>query len=166
MSLPVPARFHLTLNNETETRRFGEYLAGWLQAGDVIGLCGDLGSGKTRLVKAVASQLGADPETVNSPTFSLIQEYSGRLRIRHCDTYRLRHPDEFADLGLDELFAEDGVCFVEWADRVRNDLPRSRLEIAFTATGPSTRQLVIEGSGRRGRELCLQLQGFNPVSPG
>ncbi len=155
---PPAAQFDLLLHHESETERLGKVLAQWLLPGDAVALMGDLGAGKTRLVQALAAGLGAPPEEVNSPTFTLIQEYAGRFPLRHCDAYRLRRPEEFADLGLDELFAEDGVALIEWADRVLGYLPRERLEIRLTAVGLTSRQAEICGLGQRGRALVESLR--------
>src|SRR6266576_4059012 len=98
---------------------FGQRLAGLLFPGAVVALIGQLGAGKTHLVRAIAEGLGiADSRVVSSPTFVLIQEYEARLPIYHFDAYRLRTEVEFIDLGIHEYFEGNGVCLVEWADRV------------------------------------------------
>src|SRR5690606_3461110 len=109
--------------------------------------------GKTRLTQGLACGLGIPVDEVTSPTFTLIQEYSGRLTVRHCDVYRLRHPGEFADLGLDELFARDGVAIIEWADRVADELPRDRLDIRIEVTGELERQVVLTARGKASQRL-------------
>ena len=101
---------------EEETAAVGERLAGSLHAGDVVLLYGELGAGKTAFVRGLAGGIGARPENVSSPTFTLIQEYRGRLTLYHVDLYRLE-PAEVDDLGLDELVVGDGVVAVEWAER-------------------------------------------------
>jgi tRNA threonylcarbamoyladenosine biosynthesis protein TsaE len=146
-----------TWRSETDTDAAGLALALLLQPGDVIALVGDLGAGKTRFVQAVAKGLGVPDEIVHSPTFTLIHEYPGRFPLRHCDAYRLKNPEEFADLGLDELFGEDGVAFVEWADRVAEDLPRDHLRIELTVAGESTRQVRFIATGRRSADIVRQL---------
>jgi len=143
--------------SEAQTRDAGQQIAGSLHAGDVIALIGNLGAGKTRFVKAVAEAFGVPLDEVNSPTFTLIQEYEGRVLIRHCDTYRLRNPDEFADLGLDELFAPDGIALVEWADRVEEYLPRDRLTIRITIDSPTARTIEVSATGRRSRQIVSEL---------
>src|SRR5215472_8776139 len=98
---------------------FGRRLAELLFPGAVVALVGPLGAGKTHLVRALAEGLGiADSRVVSSPTFVLIQEYDARLPIYHFDAYRLKNPAEFANLGIEEYFAAEGVCLIEWADRV------------------------------------------------
>jgi tRNA threonylcarbamoyladenosine biosynthesis protein TsaE len=118
--------------------------------GAVIALVGELGAGKTFLVRAIAEGLGMrDSRVVSSPTFVLIQEYQARLPIYHFDTYRLRTAEEFADLGVHEYFAGDGVCLIEWADRVESVLPAEHLRIHLETTGPTSRRLTIEARGQR-----------------
>ncbi len=155
--LPVNPIWEQTWASETETDHAGQKLAALLQPGDVVALVGDLGAGKTRFVQAVAKGLGVSDELVHSPTFTLIHEYPGRFPLRHCDAYRLRQPEEFADLGLDELFGEDGVAFVEWADRVTADLPRDHLTVELAVAGASTRRAKFTATGRRSSEIVRQL---------
>lgn len=143
--------------SETETGDAARQIALYLDAGDTVALIGDLGAGKTRFVKAVCEALGVPADDVNSPTFTLIQEYQGRVFIRHCDSYRLRSAEEFADLGLDELFAADGVTLVEWADRVEEYLPRDRLEVRLTIDSPTARTLEVCGKGTRSRRILSRL---------
>ena len=139
--------------SEAETTDAGHQIAKELRAGDVVALIGDLGAGKTRLVKAVAEAWGVSRDDVNSPTFTLIQEYAGRLPIRHCDTYRLRNAEEFADLGLDELFASDGIALVEWSDRVEEYLPRDRLQVRISIDSLTGRTMEVSATGPRSREI-------------
>lgn len=139
------------------TRAIGESIARALVPGDVITLTGNLGAGKTQFVKSVASALGVPLDEVNSPTFTLIQEYEGQHLIRHCDTYRLRNAEEFADLGLDELFAADGIAFVEWADRVVPYLPLDRLDIRIEILSPTEREFVVMATGKRSRQILNTL---------
>jgi tRNA threonylcarbamoyladenosine biosynthesis protein TsaE len=140
----------------TETATFGQRLASHLFPGAVVALIGTLGAGKTHLVRAIAAGLGiANPDVVNSPTFVLIQEYQARLPIYHFDAYRLASEREFADLGVHEYFAGDGVCLVEWADKVPTCLPKERLEIRITITGEETRRFEIVGIGSSYESLLV-----------
>src|SRR5271155_2724089 len=126
----------IDVRNRAETDAFGHRLAQQLFPGAVVALIGTLGAGKTYLARAIAAGLGiANPDVVNSPTFVLIQEYQARLPIYHFDAYRLPSEREFADLGVHEYFAGDGVCLIEWADKVPTCLPNERLEIRITITG-------------------------------
>src|SRR5438874_4494668 len=106
------------------TMAFGHRLASLLFPGAVVALVGPLGAGKTQLVRAIAEGLDiADSRVVSSPTFVLIQEYDARLPIYHFDVYRLHGESEFDELGAHEYFGGDGVCLVEWADRVPRSMP-------------------------------------------
>lgn len=151
--------------NEAETDRLGGLLATVVEPGLVIGLIGQLGAGKTRLVRATATALGADPTSVNSPTFVLIQEYDSRIPVYHFDTYRLRDVSAFADLGVEEYFGGDGVCFVEWADRVESVLPRDRLQIEVTVVGPIARRLRITATGRYSQKVLSRLDSAISALP-
>lgn len=113
----------LLLVNEAATERLGAAIAAQVSPGVVIGLTGPLGAGKTRLVKAIARNLGVPEGAVSSPTFVLVHEYSGGLPVFHFDAYRLGDAAEFEALGAYEYFQAGGVCLVEWADRVAPCLP-------------------------------------------
>src|SRR5579885_705120 len=132
----MPASLVLDVPDLAGTMALGHRLGARLFPGSVIGLIGPLGAGKTHFVRAVAEGLGMkDSRVVSSPTFVLIQEYRARLPVYHFDAYRLKTAAEFADLGVHEYFANDGVCLVEWADRVTDLLPAERLEIFVAITG-------------------------------
>ena len=150
--------FEFHTNSESDTDALGTTLASALEAGLVIGLIGPLGAGKTRLVRATATALGADPTSVSSPTFVLIQEYDSRIPVYHFDTYRLRDVSAFADLGVEEYFGGDGVCFVEWADRVASVLPRDRLQIEIAVVGPSARRLRVTATGQLSQQVLIRWQ--------
>jgi tRNA threonylcarbamoyladenosine biosynthesis protein TsaE len=142
------------------TTAFGRRLADLLFPGAVVALIGPLGAGKTHLVRAVAEGLGVrDGRAVSSPTFVLIQEYAARLPVYHFDAYRLRGPAEFAELGAQEYFDGNGVCLVEWADRVETCLPPEHLRITLAVTGETSRRLTAEGRGERYAELVGRLEG-------
>src|SRR6516162_2980771 len=114
----------LEFPDPTATEAFGHRLGARLFPGAVVALTGPLGAGKTLLIRAIAEGLQVvDSRVVSSPTFVLIQEYYGRMPIYHFDAYRLKAVPEFADLGVHEYFAGEGVCLVEWADRVMELLP-------------------------------------------
>jgi tRNA threonylcarbamoyladenosine biosynthesis protein TsaE len=138
------------LPNLAATEAFGRELASRLFPGAVLALVGPLGAGKTHLVRAIAEGLGiSDSRLVSSPTFVLLQEYPARLPIYHFDAYRLRSEAEFADLGVHEYFEGEGVCLVEWADRVIGCLPAEHLSITLAVTGETARQARVEGIGPR-----------------
>lgn len=142
-------------DTETLGRRLGEFLV----PGTVIALIGQLGAGKTHLTRAIAQGLQIrNPAVVTSPTFVLIQEYHARLPIAHFDAYRLRDDREFLDLGADEYFRGDGVCIVEWADRVPDVLPPDRLEIRIEVLGPNSRRFHIRGYGSQCGQIVERLR--------
>jgi tRNA threonylcarbamoyladenosine biosynthesis protein TsaE len=127
---------------EGETEAVGERLAGALAAGDVVLLHGQLGAGKTALVRGLARGLGASADDVSSPTFTLIQEYrGGRLPLFHVDLYRLE-PPEVDDLGLDELMSGDAVVAIEWAERWPGR-PLQAIEIRIEDEQQDRRRILI-----------------------
>jgi tRNA threonylcarbamoyladenosine biosynthesis protein TsaE len=153
----------LRSGDEATTKAIGAALAGLLDPGDVVGLAGDLGAGKTRLVQGAAAALGVD-DPVLSPTFMLLREYDGELPVHHVDAYRLAGPVELEDLGLDEVLAADAVAFVEWADRVAAVLPESWLELVLHIRDDDTREVEVHLHGpawaARSRELRAALERF------
>jgi tRNA threonylcarbamoyladenosine biosynthesis protein TsaE len=129
--------------SEEDTAAIGRELAGSLSAGDVVLLIGDLGAGKTALVRGLAEGLGVPAADVSSPTFTLVQEYrGGRLPLFHVDLYRLDDPREIDDLGLDEI-AEEGVLAIEWAERHPRP-PRGVVRIRIEHAGETERRIVVE----------------------
>ena len=131
-------------DNPEATVALGRELAGRLHPGDCVAIVGDLGAGKTVLVRGLALGLGlADARDVSSPTYVLVQEYAGRVPIFHVDLYRLTAPQvELAELGIEEMLAE-GVVLIEWADRAGPALPRPRWQIEITVTEPDHRRLDV-----------------------
>ncbi len=128
-------------HSEDDTASAGERLGRSLRAGEVVLLYGDLGAGKTAFVRGLARGIDASPEDVSSPTFTLIQEYSGRLTLYHVDLYRLA-PHEVDDLGLDDLVGGDGVVAVEWAERWPGR-PAGVIEVRIEDAGGDQRRIKI-----------------------
>jgi tRNA threonylcarbamoyladenosine biosynthesis protein TsaE len=131
----------LLTSSEEETTAAGERFASRLRPGDVVLLHGDLGAGKTAFVRGLATGLGAPPGDVSSPTFTLVQEYRGRLTLYHVDLYRLQ-PVEVGDLGLDELSEGNAVVAVEWAERW-TDAPAGAWIVRFAIEGEEERRISI-----------------------
>ncbi len=150
----------LDLPSLEATTAFGRRLGRLLFPGACVALVGPVGAGKTHLVRAIAEGLEiSDSRMVSSPTFVLIQEYPARLPIFHFDAYRLRSEAEFLDLGAAEYFEGDGVCLVEWADRVPGALPAEVLRIELTIVDETTRRARVEGIGNPYENLVRALNG-------
>ena len=134
----------IVTHSEEETSDAGARLASRLRGGDVVLLFGDLGSGKTAFVRGLARGLGAPPDDVSSPTFTIVQEYRApELTVFHVDLYRL-NAAEVADLGLDDLITSDSVVAVEWAERWP-ERPVDAVEVRLTDEGENRRGIEISG---------------------
>ena len=121
----------INIKNEEETKEFGLKIGQEAVPGQVIGLIGDLGTGKTTLTKYMARGLGVE-ENISSPTFMIVREYhGGRMPLYHFDVYRIGDPEELFDIGADEYFDGDGLCVVEWADMVMPQLPEDSMFICI-----------------------------------
>jgi tRNA threonylcarbamoyladenosine biosynthesis protein TsaE len=147
-------QFEIITTSPEETGQFAEKLASHLYPGAVLTLEGDLGAGKTTFTKGLAKGLGVT-KTVNSPTFTIIKEYRGRLPLYHMDVYRL--DDSFEDLGFDEYFEGEGVTVVEWAHLIQDQLPEELLSLSIYREGDSTRRIVLKPYGDRYSELCKEI---------
>lgn len=148
-------RTTLQSHSPEETRRIGARLADLLQAGDVLLLQGELGSGKTVLAQGIGEGLQVR-EPVKSSSFVLLNEYHGRLTCYHADLYRLTDPLEVADLALEET-AAPGVLVVEWPERAWSELPPEHLLVRLEEEGEDARRLTFEARGGRHEEM---LQAF------
>lgn len=152
------AALTVTLADEAATARLGALLARRLGPGDMVALAGDLGAGKTALARAIVRALTGDPhEETPSPTFTLVQTYEAAagFAVAHFDLYRIEREAEVLDLAFEEAVAE-GVALVEWPDRLGPLLPRDRLDVALTITGPTRRLATLSPVGRwRDRPLDL-----------
>lgn len=153
-------RRELVTRSPEQTLRLGRLIGEAARGGVVIGLSGALGAGKTQLVKGIARGLGVPAdEPVVSPTFVLVREYRGRLRLLHADAYRLADAAELWALGLDEaIAAADSVVVIEWADRFAESLPPGAwwIEAEHAAdTGPSARRITLALPGEPGQARLL-----------
>jgi tRNA threonylcarbamoyladenosine biosynthesis protein TsaE len=131
----------ITSRGESDTIAAGREVGRQLRGGEVLLLFGELGAGKTAFVRGLAEGLGVDPADVSSPTFTIVQEYRGRLRLQHADLYRLT-PAEVDDLGLDDLLDGNTVMAVEWAERWASP-PPGGVPVRFTHAGEDVRDIVI-----------------------
>jgi tRNA threonylcarbamoyladenosine biosynthesis protein TsaE len=144
----------LELPDLEATFALGHRLGARLFPGAVLALIGPLGAGKTHLTRAIAEGLAvADSRVVTSPTFVLMQEYPARLTMYHFDAYRLGGAGDFDALGAEEQLFGDGVCLIEWADRVLAGLPEDHLRITLEPTGETSRRATLEATGPRHRAL-------------
>ncbi|MFL5330204.1 MAG: tRNA (adenosine(37)-N6)-threonylcarbamoyltransferase complex ATPase subunit type 1 TsaE [Gemmataceae bacterium] len=145
--------------SHSETQALGQQLGALLFPGAVVAIIGPMGAGKTTFTQAIAEGLGANPRQVTSPTFALVHEYAGRLPVYHFDTYRLKDVAAFVNLGTAEYFAGDGVCIVEWADRVEAALPAEHLRVAIEPLDENRRQWRFAGRGVGYDEVIGRLSG-------
>lgn len=142
------------INSEQETEKLAYQFADKMGPGDVLTLEGDLGAGKTTFTKSIAKGLGIT-RNVNSPTFTILKQYEGRLPLNHLDVYRLADSDE--DLGWDELFYGDAVSIIEWAHLIKEDLPEERLAIQIHRLEDDKRKFTFTPFGTRYERLCEEL---------
>ena len=147
-------KFEIEVTSLEETQMLAHNLANLLEPQDTITLEGDLGAGKTTFTQSLAKGLGIE-RTVNSPTFTIMKQYEGRLPLNHLDVYRLADSDE--DLGWDEIFYSDAVSVVEWAHLIEDALPEERLAIEIYRIDENKRKFVLKPIGKRYVRLCEEL---------
>jgi tRNA threonylcarbamoyladenosine biosynthesis protein TsaE len=141
-----------------QTFDLGLLLGEALLPGDVVALIGDLGAGKTQLVRGACEGARVPPREVASPTFAIVATYHGRIPIHHADLYRLADEDELHATGFFDLLGGAGAVLVEWADRIPGALPAERLDVRLEhAAAPSTRRVTLVATGERHRALARAL---------
>ena len=126
-------------NSPEETKKFGRKLGEKLKPGDIVCLQGNLGAGKTVLAKGICAGLGVKEE-ITSPTYNVINEYRGKVKVNHIDLYRTHTEEELLDLGFEEYLYGDGVCIVEWPDKAGTLMPDNYLDINLQGEG-DTREI-------------------------
>ncbi|GFE61425.1 tRNA (adenosine(37)-N6)-threonylcarbamoyltransferase complex ATPase subunit type 1 TsaE [Geobacter sp. AOG2] len=142
-------------NSPEETEGLGRYVGALLERGAFLALRGELGGGKTCFTRGVVQAVAPESaHLVASPTFAIMNHYPGRLPVYHFDFYRLRDEDDIADLGFLEYLHGEGVCIVEWSERLERLLPVDHLRITFHYTGDEQRGITIEAQGS-GPEILL-----------
>lgn len=147
-------------NNLHDTDKIGKIIGECLKGGTVICLEGDLGAGKTTLTQSIAKGLDVK-DYVTSPTFTIIKEYVGRLKLYHMDAYRLDSEDDMYDLGYDEYINSDGVCIIEWASNIKGLIPKSAINITINNNYENNnRELIINGDGEQYNILKEELQKY------
>ena len=146
--------FEKNINTLEETQVLAMKLADLVEPQHTITLEGDLGAGKTTFTQSFAKGLGVK-RTVNSPTFTIMKQYEGRIPLNHLDVYRLADSDE--DLGWEEIFYGDAVTVIEWAHLIEEDLPEERLAIEITRIDETKRKFVLKPIGEKYVRLCKEL---------
>jgi tRNA threonylcarbamoyladenosine biosynthesis protein TsaE len=141
------AKMKIITRTPGETEAAGLEFARKLPENCVVGLYGDLGSGKTCFVRGAAAAFRVK-ETVVSPTFSLVNVYRGTRTVIHMDAYRLKTPAEMVQIGFEDYLAQGGVCFIEWAERIAPILPAGALQVRFGITGDSVREIDLPATGK------------------
>jgi len=160
-------------HSAAQTQRLGMRLGELLRGGELVLLHGQLGTGKTTFTQGLAQGMGIT-EYVNSPTFTLLKEYTGSRQpghhqapaLYHFDLYRLDNPEEILDLGFDEYFTSDGVCVVEWAEKADLYWPTDHLSIRLKILSETKRGLLFTATGSRYCELLRQFQKNAYVTTG
>lgn len=137
----------IDIGNEEEMLAFGGRIANELHGGEFIATFGDLGAGKTTLVRGLAGALGID--NISSPTFNIVKHHSGRLPLEHFDCYRLSDYEELMAIGFDDYLANGSIIVMEWCERVQEALPCERLEIHIEGSGSDTRIVKVKAFGER-----------------
>jgi tRNA threonylcarbamoyladenosine biosynthesis protein TsaE len=148
MAVPAATERQITTTSSESTRALGTRLGAVAAAGDLVCLWGELGVGKTQLAKGLGKGLGIDA-TINSPSFILMAEYPGRLRLFHVDLYRLDGADQAIASGLLDERQAEGVTVIEWPERLADALPEDRLDVLFDGSGDEPRRLTIRATGPR-----------------
>ena len=151
------ASIELSLSSSSETEAVGKAIGGALLGGEAITFFGDLGAGKTTMIRGIAEGLGISPASVSSPTFILVHEYHGRLPLIHIDFYRLKNHIEAESIGLEDYLTEPAVAAIEWADRFPELLPDDRLEVYLSHRSLSRRTACLTAQGPRSLYLLNRI---------
>jgi len=145
--------------NPAQTIRWGKWVGVRLERSDVVALIGELGAGKTTLAQGIADGLGVSKGSyITSPTFTIINEYAGRVPLYHLDFYRIDSPSEVEHLGVEEYLEGDGVALIEWADKIEKFLPREYLMIFLEYIDLSVRRISMQGIGERYQEMVEKIK--------
>jgi tRNA threonylcarbamoyladenosine biosynthesis protein TsaE len=156
----------LTLSDLQDCERFAIAMARCVETPMCLGLEGTLGAGKTQWTRFFAMALGADPAEISSPTFVLLHEYSSQPKIYHLDLYRIRDEDELLETGIEELFDQDAVTVVEWADRFARILPRDHIRVVWEfvpSESGEIRRVQLIPHGTRAVRVIERLKALSTV---
>ena len=138
----APSRMEVITKSAEETVELGRKIGAFLLPNDVVALIGPLGAGKTTLIQGIAEGIGVK-DYVTSPTFIIINEYQGRFPFYHVDLYRLEKLSEIEDLGIEEYFNRGGVCVIEWAEKLKELLPKKAEKIEIEVVSETERKLCV-----------------------
>jgi tRNA threonylcarbamoyladenosine biosynthesis protein TsaE len=149
----------ITTRSASQTRKLGQSLGAGIDHPVVIALTGDLGSGKTAFVQGLAKGLDVPEQYyITSPTFTLINEYPGRLQLFHVDLYRIEYERELEEIGLDEILYQEAVVAIEWAEKLSSGTLSDYLQFRLTITGDETRLIEIIACGHQAGNLLKALE--------
>jgi tRNA threonylcarbamoyladenosine biosynthesis protein TsaE len=145
-------------NSPRETEELGEQLGSVLSAGILLALRGGLGGGKTCFTRGIVASLAPQSaHLVASPTYAIMNSYQGYIPVYHFDFYRLTGDNDIAELGFDDYFYGDGVCVIEWSERLVELLPDDYITVGFECTGDHQRLITLTGSGSISQDALEQL---------
>ena len=157
----MDVRLNIHTHSAEQTRTVGQYIGEYAQEGDIFLLSGELGTGKTCLTQGIAVGLGV-PGYVRSPTFVLMTQYQGRLRLHHMDLYRLEGSFQAWDLGIEEQLTSNDVCVIEWADRASDIFPEESLWIDLTHNQNSdSRNITFYSQSSKYESVITKLKQIN-----
>ena len=147
----------ITSPTPQKTERIGSFLGEMFTKGDIIAICGELGTGKTTLVRGMARGMGIEEGEVASPSFTLVNEYRGSLPLFHVDLYRLSGETELIGIDYEEYIRGEGVTVIEWADRIPRAVPHDALWITMRYLDAELREITLRGHGDR---YEMMIDGF------
>ena len=153
-------RLRIESRSVAETLGIGEAVGRLLRGGEVVGIAGDLGAGKTELVRGLARGLDLEPDVIYSPSFTLVAEHEGRLRLNHIDLFRLGElvePSEEREIGLEEYLAPSGVTVIEWYRKLNRPKNAWTLEVDIEAVEGGLRTIGFDAEDSRGKEILEAL---------
>lgn len=144
-----------------ETEAIGRKLGSLLKKGAFVALFGDLGGGKTCFTRGIVTATAPESShLVASPTFAIMNEYPGPVPVHHFDFYRLTSGHEISELGFDDYFLGEGICVVEWAERLGDMMPEDRVKVTFEHVGGDCRKITITAGGAHSQALIDELQSL------
>lgn len=133
-------------HSEKETEEIARSFAESVNPGDIVCLFGDLGAGKTNFTRGFVQAFGIPADEVDSPTFTIINEYEGEFSVYHMDCYRLEHHSEALEIGIEEYLYGDGICIIEWPERILEVLPEEIIRVKIESLGEHSRKIIFNNS--------------------